>query len=211
MSRRRKLRPEEEALWDKVAETTERMHAPKPSFLAETETKRPKPKTPEINRPPEPIHPFKIGQKSKGKSSVNDLLPSISDRVGSAPVQMDRKAFSKMKRGKLVPEGRIDLHGMTLAQAHPALSSFIIQSQMRGFRLVLVITGKGKSRDDGDHQNQPLALRIRPHHKAGQRRVGLIQGHAMQINARFRIKPPALKALERFLVHPHWLFGQPLR
>ena len=149
MSRRRKLRPEEEALWDKVAGTTERLHAPKPSFLAESETKNSKPKTPAIKREPEPIQQFKIGQKSKGKSSVNDLLPSISDRVAQAPVQMDRKAFQKMKRGKLVPEGRIDLHGMTLAQAHPALSSFIIQSQMRGFRLVLVITGKGKHKDSG--------------------------------------------------------------
>ena len=149
MSRRRKLRPEEEALWDKVAETTERMHPTKPTFLAETETKRPKPKAREIQQPVDPIQPFKIGQKSKGKSSVNDLLPSISERVGSAPLQMDRKAFTKMKRGKLVPEGRIDLHGMTLAQAHPALNQFIIQSQMRGFRLVLVITGKGKNKDTG--------------------------------------------------------------
>ena len=149
MSRRRKLRPEEEALWDKVAETTDRMHPQKPMFLAETESKRPKPKKPLVAQKPEPIQPFKIGQKSKGKSRVNDLLPSISDRVGAAPVQMDRKAFQKLKRGKLVPEGKIDLHGMTLAQAHPALMTFILQSQMRGFRLVLVVTGKGKDKDSG--------------------------------------------------------------
>lgn len=149
MSRRRKLRPEEEALWGKVAETTERLHAPKPSFLAETETKRPKAKAPKVAQDPVPISPFKLGQKAKGKSSVNDLLPTISDRVSAAPVQMDQKAFQKMKRGKLVPEARIDLHGMTLAQAHPELTSFILQSQMRGFRLVLVITGKGKHKDTG--------------------------------------------------------------
>lgn len=149
MSRRRRLKPEEEALWDKVAESTERLHPQKPSFLAETETKKPKAKTPNPVEAPDPIMPFQIGQRSKGKSSVNDLLPTISDRVGAAPVQMDRKAFQKMKRGKLVPEGRIDLHGMTLAQAHPALTSFILQSQMRGYRLVLVITGKGKHKDTG--------------------------------------------------------------
>ena len=149
MTRRRKLRPEEEALWEKVAGSTERLHPPKPTFLAETETKRPNAKKPKAVEVPNPIMPFKIGQRTKGKSSTHDLLPTISDRVAQSALQMDSKAFQKMKRGKLVPEGRIDLHGMTLAQAHPALNTFIIQSQMRGFRLVLVITGKGKHKDTG--------------------------------------------------------------
>ncbi len=53
-----------------------------------------------------------------------------------------------MVRGKLKPEARIDLHGMTLAQAHPALNSFILNAHADGLRLVLVITGKGKTRSD---------------------------------------------------------------
>ena len=60
---------------------------------------------------------------------------------------MDAKAFGKLKRGKLVPEARIDLHGMTLDQAHPALTGFILSCYGRGLRLVLVITGKGQSAD----------------------------------------------------------------
>ena len=63
---------------------------------------------------------------------------------------MDKKTFSKMRRGKLVPEGKIDLHGMTLDQAHPALTRFILTSQARGLRLVLVITGKGDRNDPYD-------------------------------------------------------------
>jgi DNA-nicking Smr family endonuclease len=62
---------------------------------------------------------------------------------------MDNKSFGKLKRGKLRPEGRIDLHGMTLDRAHPALKHFIQTSHRNGKRLVLVITGKGKQRDDG--------------------------------------------------------------
>jgi DNA-nicking Smr family endonuclease len=61
---------------------------------------------------------------------------------------MDAKSFGKMKKGKLHPEARIDLHGMTLDEAHPALLGFILQSQAMGRRLVLVITGKGKLRDE---------------------------------------------------------------
>jgi hypothetical protein len=53
-----------------------------------------------------------------------------------------------MTRGKLHPEARIDLHGMTLAEAHPELIRFILNAQSQGLRLVLVITGKGKRRDD---------------------------------------------------------------
>jgi DNA-nicking Smr family endonuclease len=62
---------------------------------------------------------------------------------------MDRKRFGKMKKGRLAPEARIDLHGMTIAQAHPALNRFILDAAARGARLVLVITGKGKLRDEG--------------------------------------------------------------
>jgi len=61
---------------------------------------------------------------------------------------MDAKSFGKMTRGKLRPEGRIDLHGMTMAEAHPALQDFILGSAQLQRRLVLVITGKGKSKPD---------------------------------------------------------------
>jgi DNA-nicking Smr family endonuclease len=54
-----------------------------------------------------------------------------------------------MTRGKIKPEGRIDLHGMTMSQAHPALVGFILNAHDAGKRLVLVITDKGKDRDDG--------------------------------------------------------------
>jgi DNA-nicking Smr family endonuclease len=61
---------------------------------------------------------------------------------------MDAKTHGKMTRGKLQPEARIDLHGMTLAEAHPELIRFILNAHSPGLRLVLVITGKGKRRDD---------------------------------------------------------------
>jgi DNA-nicking Smr family endonuclease len=45
-------------------------------------------------------------------------------------------------------EGRLDLHGMTQAEAHPALTDFLAGAQDAGKRCVLVITGKGL-RPDG--------------------------------------------------------------
>jgi DNA-nicking Smr family endonuclease len=61
---------------------------------------------------------------------------------------MDRRTFERMTRGKLAPEARIDLHGMTLAEAHPELVRFLLRSQAAGVRLALVITGKGRERED---------------------------------------------------------------
>lgn len=41
---------------------------------------------------------------------------------------------------------RIDLHGLTLAQAHRALEQFIVDAAADGARRVLVVTGKGAGR-----------------------------------------------------------------
>jgi len=145
MTRRRKLRPEEEALWDIVARRAEPLRKPR---VPEAEPDRAPPPTPSID--PRPALPkFRIGEGAEPPKMRDDILPGLSDRLAANPVQMDRKAFTRMKRGRLAPEDRIDLHGMTLSEAHPALISFILSSQAAGLRLVLVITGKGKNRDDG--------------------------------------------------------------
>ncbi|MEE9388173.1 MAG: Smr/MutS family protein [Paracoccaceae bacterium] len=69
---------------------------------------------------------------------------------------MDSKQFGRMKRGKLAPEARIDLHGMTQDQAYPELIRFILTAQENGCRLVLVITGKGRTKaEDG-----PIPVRL---------------------------------------------------
>ena len=57
---------------------------------------------------------------------------------------MDRKTHRRLTAGKVRPEARIDLHGMTTAHAHTALTSFILSARARGLRTVLVITGKGR-------------------------------------------------------------------
>jgi DNA-nicking Smr family endonuclease len=69
---------------------------------------------------------------------------------------MDRSAHKNLTRGRMMPEARIDLHGMTLAEAHPELIRFILRSREKGLRLVLVITGKGKRKDD----HGPIPARV---------------------------------------------------
>ena len=92
--------------------------------------------------------PFVIGAKSDTALPANDLRLRPLPAQGAAPIRMDRKSFQKMKRGKSVPEARLDLHGMNVATAHGALAGFILSAQAKGKRLVLVITGKGRVTDD---------------------------------------------------------------
>ena len=105
-------------------------------------------KRPPKKREARPIAPFTLGALPTSTREMRDVLPALSERLRSAPVKMDAKSYKTMQRGKLKPEGRIDLHGMTVAQAHPALISFIMTAQANGKRLVLVITGKGGKREE---------------------------------------------------------------
>ncbi len=145
MRRPRHLSAEERALWDRVAERATPLH-PKRTEPAPDPAPSPKRKAPIAPR--DPVPEFRVGQKSDTARS-HDIMRPLVDRLSAAPVNMDSKSFGKMKRGKLKPEARIDLHGMTMAEAHPELVSFILGSQSIGRRLVLVITGKGKDRDQG--------------------------------------------------------------
>lgn len=158
MSRRRKLTPEERELWSRVASTARAFH-PKRAHLAETEPVLP-PTQPPPKKPRPEVKDFQIGQSAPDFAFRHDLAPSISEQLARQPVVMDRKAHRNMTRGKLEPEAKIDLHGMTLAQAHPELISFLLRAQDRGCRLALVITGKGKrGLDDGPIPQRQGVLR----------------------------------------------------
>ena len=62
--------------------------------------------------------------------------------------QVDPSIRKKVGRGRIEIDGRIDLHGMTQAEARAALHRFIHDRFARGDRTVLVITGKGVSTDN---------------------------------------------------------------
>jgi len=51
---------------------------------------------------------------------------------------------AQLRRGKLEPDARFDLHGFTQDKAYGALLRFLSRAHEENFRLVLVITGKGQ-------------------------------------------------------------------
>ncbi|MGR3482781.1 Smr/MutS family protein [Salipiger marinus] len=150
MSRRR-LRPEELELWHLVARSAQRLPGRKPVADPPAPPLPAKPR-PAASKPPQadPLPAFGLGDRAPPRTETHDFYASTQDRLAGDPVRMDAKAFTRMRRGKLDPEARLDLHGMTLDQAHGELASFILGTQMRGFRLVLVIIGKGAREDPHD-------------------------------------------------------------
>ena len=71
-------------------------------------------------------------------------LPPL-DRVSGNFAGLDRASAERLKRGRYPIEARLDLHGMTQDEAHRALSGFVTRSRMLGRRVVLVITGHGRT------------------------------------------------------------------
>ena len=144
--KRRGLSAEDKALWSRVAASAVPMHpgrppeAPLPESLAPPPKPAPVPKTPSLS-----LDDFRIGARlPAGPATRVSLSPAPPQTVHAQPLRMDHKTHRQMSRGKLAPEARIDLHGMTLNIAQPVLTRFILQSRAEGRRLVLVITGKGR-------------------------------------------------------------------
>ena len=135
MSRRR-LHPDERTLWKDVT----RLIAPLPKRRNEDADEAEPPASP----------PLKAKAKLKPKSpvAVAPLAPAVPRPKPPPPAPLGRKARRRLARGSDAIDGRLDLHGMTQAQAHDALLGFLGASAARGAKLVLVITGKG-ARGDG--------------------------------------------------------------
>jgi DNA-nicking Smr family endonuclease len=80
-------------------------------------------------------------------------LPAIKPSKPKNPTALaplGRRMKQRVARGKEAIDGRLDLHGYTQAEAHGALLHFLSRAQARGARLVVVITGKGSRRGEGE-------------------------------------------------------------
>ncbi|WGH80283.1 Smr/MutS family protein [Jannaschia ovalis] len=143
--RRRQLSPEDRDIWARVTRSADPLHKARRDPAPEPPAK-PAPRSqpaPERAR----VDPFRLGERAKARGSTHSLTPSLPEQVRAQPLRMDAKTHRRMTSGKLRPDAKIDLHGMTLDQAHPALIRFVLGAQAEGRRLLLVVTGKGKRRE----------------------------------------------------------------
>ena len=110
------------------------------------------------------------------QSAPPESKPSVArpPAPGIANPGIDRRTAQRLRKGALAIDRRLDLHGMTEADAHAALDRFVRHAWRDGLRVLLVITGKGSVRDGGGvlrrnlprwlavGESAPRVLRIEP-------------------------------------------------
>jgi len=87
--------------------------------------------------------------KRAPRVSKSDPQPAFAP-LSKAPVHADAQAPNigghravHLRKGRIEPEAKLDLHGYRQESAYRALQRFLIRAQGLGQRLVLVVTGKG--------------------------------------------------------------------
>ncbi|MCR9212789.1 MAG: Smr/MutS family protein [Proteobacteria bacterium] len=87
----------------------------------------------------------------KHQEQASKQQPKASSETARGNVAgLDRRSSERLRKGQMPIEGRIDLHGLTQAEAHGRLRTFLSAAQIQGRRCVLVITGKGSSAEKSD-------------------------------------------------------------
>jgi DNA-nicking Smr family endonuclease len=144
MRKDRPLAPDERALWDTVTRAVAPLRKRKPKKSEEAAG-------PAVTPPAKPA----LGARPP---------PAVPGKTQAPPplAPLGRRARSKLARGSEPIDDRIDLHGMTQADAHAALAHFLRRAQGRGARIVLVITGKGARAADAFSERGVLKRQV-PH------------------------------------------------
>jgi DNA-nicking Smr family endonuclease len=129
--RKRTLSEEEHALWESVARQAKPLrnkHRARTSPAASSNAEA-----------------HLVAKSAVHPKSTIPIDPPPSKKPVAPPLApIGRRERSQLSKGKKEIEARLDLHGMTQARAHRALSGFLHRAHGDGLTFVLVITGKGK-------------------------------------------------------------------
>jgi len=149
-SRRRGLTYEERVLWTTVTKAVKPLRAkPQAVFDADGETVTAHPKATLT-----PARPLKRPAKA-----VPVAVPPAPKKPAPPLAPLGRRMRQRVARGKQAIDARLDLHGLTQSEAHPALLRFLSNANARDAQLVLVITGKG-ARGEGDRERGVLRRQV---------------------------------------------------
>lgn len=128
MARKRSLRPEEKAIWRKIARSTKPLSPDRMERLDDPEAVEPAPE--------KPAPDTKLSLRNS-----HFPTPQITPKPPVLPV--DRGNEKRVRKGRVEIDGRLDLHGLTQDIALRTLRNFLAMAYRDGYKTVLVITGKG--------------------------------------------------------------------
>jgi DNA-nicking Smr family endonuclease len=146
--RRRELSEEEHALWRGVARSVRPLRKSARRVAEE----------------PQPAAAVPARPVPKGRV-LTTVAPQRAAPPSAPPAPPPLAAFARrekreLARGRAAIDARIDLHGMTQAQAHAALVRFLRGAQHDGAKFALVVTGKGSRAADGASERGVLRRQV---------------------------------------------------
>jgi len=74
---------------------------------------------------------------------INDDNTTAGEVLSYAGNGIQKRVLSQLRRGDFTIGGRLDLHGMTVIQAHREVDLFIERCRQSGYRYALIIHGRG--------------------------------------------------------------------
>ncbi len=148
MKRRGKdgLSSEDEVLWAHVARSVTRMEQRRRintsvGALADVDVQGKR-----VKSAREPISP-----SANAPAQQERRMPSRPSVRQPGAGSIEPRKAKRIAKGRDEIDARIDLHGMRQAEAHGVLRDFLMRAHHKGFRMVLVITGKGRPDDHDRH------------------------------------------------------------
>ncbi|MGC1467007.1 MAG: Smr/MutS family protein [Pseudolabrys sp.] len=153
--RRRGLTRDEHELWTVFTKKIAPLRVPRPESSDDEDEPEPPPK----------IKPAAATSKTRAARSATKAAPRSAAKPQPAPSleALGRRMKQRVVRGRDAIDGRLDLHGMTQSEAHPALLRFLRNASAREAKLVLVITGKGFRAEQGGDRERGVLRRQVPH------------------------------------------------
>ena len=141
--------PEDLALWHHTTRSVAPLKKAKarvPEVGAPGEAK-PKPNSAPVRTPPPPPP-----QQTRSPRATPATAPPRAALPKAPPplVPIERRKARRIARGHVEIDARLDLHGLRQADAERRLRTFLLRARADGLRTVLVITGKGSTRDSED-------------------------------------------------------------
>lgn len=152
----RRLTAHERALWSRVAATVRPLGGAPPV----------------IPLPPVATVSIKPAVRTQSAPAPRPLIAARNLPTPVAAATLDGGWDRRLRQGDIRPDRIVDLHGHSLAAAHDVLATALEDAAARGDRIILIVTGKGRSDrpgrikaeldhwlDSGSHRRQIAALR----------------------------------------------------
>ncbi|WP_439580621.1 Smr/MutS family protein [Elioraea sp.] len=112
---------------------------------------------------PRPRDPREWEGANEPDAAAASALPQVRERgrartapppppdlaIGVAPGGLDRRRWDDLRRGRMLPERTLDLHGRRAEDAHDAVRRFVRAAQADGLRCIAIVTGKGTGETGG--------------------------------------------------------------